>query len=388
MSIFGDGFSSEIRLTDALDGTVNGNCLTVNGTSSTTITDINIHDLKLSGARSTQTSTGNSADQRLNGIHIRYAENVSINHVWMTNNGYHGLIATYTKRTSVTDCLSTDNGFRPIHFHDSCEDIIINGNTCLNNGLGVSGGSGNLNDGILVFGISRCTISGNTVKCNENGGIIASHASTGVTISNNVVECYNLIANSQTSAGSCGIYLEGGLSDFTVSGNVLRHAYRGIYLYGSTTEGRVLNGTITGNSISDCHIGINFNLLAEGIACNNNSFYNCINKAVELNRCKHVSFSGNEILVDSTIQDTTLAPAAVSFFQAVECVVAANVMNLDSHYRYGVRVYGTDTTYTGTGNEVKNNTINGAQTSGTLIEVTGNLASMNAINGVMTDMPT
>ena len=281
MTVRGEGWCSVIKLLDNTSGTHN-NCLNMVGSRSNPIRNIIIRDIKLDGNRMTdgeykQMSTGDSADQRLNGMHIRFASDIYAENVWMHNNGYHGCIMTYAENVVIQNCKSTDNGFRPIHGHTMITNCRVSNCVCENNGLGLQGGSGYENDSVFFFGAQNVAISGNLIKSNRRGCITVGTEQAGtaeadrlvtknITISGNVCECYADLP--EVSAGesdtgvrkfaSMGIVVYGGtygLENVAVTGNVIIRAQYGMHLYaeGGTAS---LNTTITGNAFMDCSDGI------------------------------------------------------------------------------------------------------------------------------------
>lgn len=388
MTVCGDGFGSVIQLLDGLTGTNYQNCLTVND-----VTDVTIRSLKLDGRRATQTSTGTAQDQRLNGIHVKGASDVRIENVWLYNNGYHGIHGISCERVSVRGCLSTDNGFRPIHFHTGCADILIADNAAKNNGLGVSGGSGNLYDGIFVFDIQRCVIANNTVYCNREGGISAAGnggqatgATSDLTIVGNTIMCAAKTAPDtglgSGNIGSAGMYLAmAGLHSFTISGNSVSGGYYGIYLLG-TSAAVGGDGVISDNAIDNCVYGVATQLNIENVSISGNTIRNCDNVAVLIARSRNVKVTNNIISADSDIEDAELKSGAVTIQAADDCVFTENLINANNKWRYGFRVYDARSGYLGTGNIFGGNFINGAAVSAFLFQTEGNVQRSNWIDGV------
>lgn len=266
MTICGDGYSSVIQLMPGLTGfTLNQNCLNVFECE-----DVTIRDLKLDGLRTSQRASSAAEDQRLNGIWIRNSSHVLIDRVWLYNNGYHGTHITYSSYVTARNVLSTYNGFRPYHAHTKCYDITIVGMTTYNNGLGLSGGSGNLNDAIFFFGVQRLNITGCTVRANRRGCI--SIAGDGaemsgadametrdVVISGCVCECLQNVDGQKVNDDlsyypSFGIDIQGdAIKNVSVSGCTVRNAFYGVFVHGlERVDGNV---AISGLSVSDCTYG-------------------------------------------------------------------------------------------------------------------------------------
>lgn len=356
MTVQGDGWCSVIQLLDALtDYTGHNNCLNIVGSKSTPIRNIIVRDIKLDGNRPTQQSTAGSQDQRLDGLHIRYASDIMVENVWMYNNGYHGTIITCSKNVVFERCLSTDNGFRPIHGHTQVYNCRVTNCVCENNGLGLTGGSGYENDSIFFFGATDLVINDNLIKSNRRGCITvgSDQSSTGIdaivparniTITGNVCECYEdlpYVFEDESDTGvakfsSMGILIYGGdyvLENVTVAGNTIRNAHEAIRFYAQENNVCSINAAITGNTVIDCSYGI-WAVEVSDLTIANNQFknltgslmyaqtvYNCLihgnnvnapgtrnNDMCQLFGCSNIVVQGNHLIGDCT--NAVYAPAS------------------------------------------------------------------------------
>lgn len=309
MSVRGDGWESVIKLLDATtDYNGHNNCINMVG-----VENIIIRDIKLDGNRATQQSTASSQDQRLNGLHIRNASDITVKNVWMYNNGYHGCIMTYTANVTFSHCKATDNGFRPIHGHTKIYNCRLSNCLCENNGLGLTGGSGFENDSIFFFGVKNLVINDNIVKSNRRGCITIEAEihdtdvilSGNITISGNVCECYEDLeyvktADSNTGVAkfsSQGIVVIGGdnvLENISVVGNTIKNAHEGINLYSITDEIHSINTVISGNVIIDCSYGVKAVNVSDVLIANN-QFRNLTKQLMYAQNISDCHIHGNNV---------------------------------------------------------------------------------------------
>lgn len=324
MTVQGDGWCSVIQLLDSAhiqdgieDYTQRNNCLHIQGTKDNPIKNIIVKDIKLDGRRSTQVSGGASADGRLDGLMIRYASDIHVENVWMYNNGYHGCIMTYCTNVVFERCLSTDNGFRPIHGHTQIYNCRIANCVCENNGLGLTGGSGFENDSVFFFGASGLVIEGNIVRSNRRGCITVAPEqgentaendlipSLSIAITGNVCECYEdleYIPTQDSDTGvakfeSMGIVVIGGdhiLNTVTVTGNTIRNAHKAISLFSQENNIISINTAITGNTIIDCSYGIHATEIKD-VNITGNQFKNLKKMLFKATSCEQCMIHGNNI---------------------------------------------------------------------------------------------
>ena len=340
MTVQGAGWCSVIQLLDATtDYSGRNNCLNVEN-----INNVIIRDIKLDGTRPTQQATADSQDGRLNGIHIRRASNVLVENVWMYNNGYHGCIATYASDVIFERCRVTDNGFRPIHGHTEIYNCRISNCVCENNGLGLTGGSGNLNDSIFFFGVQRLVINDNIVRSNRRGCItvecdfkdsgasatdlIDSH---NITISGNVCECYEILAAIKSVDADDGVYkfsskgivLIGGplvMDNVAITGNTIKNAYEAIDLSSMINSTHSINAVISGNTIQECYYGVCANNVADVTLCGN-QFKNLTYCWMYANNVYNMTVSNNMV-----ISPGIMASNMCRVFNSYDVVIQGNTL--------------------------------------------------------------
>ena len=253
MTVQGDGWCSVIKLIDNAPDDYT-NCLDIEGEENVIIRDIKLDGSRWTNGGYTQSTAEGSKDYRLNGIRIRASSNIRIENVWMHNNGYHGCVMTKSRNVVIDRCKVTDNGFRPIHGNTQVFNCQLTNCVCENNGLGLQGGSGALNDSIFFFGVRDLAITNNIIKSNRRGCITvgtdqdstpadALTQSGNITITGNVCECYEdlpYVSSGESDTGvtkdaSMGIAFYGSnrykLESVTVTGNTILRANRAFYIY-------------------------------------------------------------------------------------------------------------------------------------------------------------
>ena len=359
MTVMGDGWSSVIKLLDHADPTQTvtlNNCLNIvgraandaAGTPEVRAENITIQSIKLDGNRANNSSTGVAADNRLNGIFMQYADNITVRDVWLYNNGYHGTIFTHASNIVFDNCKSTDNGFRPIHGHTDIDNVRIADCYCDNNGLGNEGGSGNLYDAIYLFGVTGAVISGNTIKANcvaciaIDGKSSEGDATDGVSIVGNTCESYldngSIIMPEEkvdgvhpAYQGSRGIAIGMAYThNVTVTGNTIRNAYEGIGIMDYAS-----GCTVSGNTIEGCYYGIHISRVSKSLIIGNlirSSSY----QAIRLDGSNEISCIGNTVVEDAA---GTVQTAAIQLTGSYDCTVDGNVIHAAAHYQYGFYVY-------------------------------------------------
>lgn len=395
MTVRGDGWSSVIKLNDnALSD--HNNCLNIRGTSGERIRNVTVCNIKLDGNRVNNASTGASADSRLDGTLIQYADNITFDNVWMYNNGYHGAILTNSSNVSFTNCKSSENGFRPIHGHTGLSNIRIINCYCDNNGLGLDGGSGHLYDAIYVFGVHGCVIEGNTIKGNRTGCIAVSSENTenndtfGISIVGNACSCYldengDYIPSTGDQYGTIGITVSlDNTHNVTVTGNTVLNAYEGIYLRAGS-KGAV----VSSNSIERCYYGIEVSESSDSLITGN-IIRNMGAQAIRMNKCSNISVNGNKILEDSDNPVEALQTTAMHIYATSDCFVSDNYISANNHYKYGFRIY-ESASISSAHNVIANNRVEDVTIRMLQNESTANnLAYMNINNDVLVlgDLPT
>ena len=393
MKVQGDGWCSVIKLLDHTSDFHN-NCLNIVGTKSNQIKNIFIRDIKLDGNRWAdgeykQASTGDSADQRLDGIHIRFASDIYVENVWMYNNGYHGCIMTYATNVVLDNCKVTDNGFRPIHGHTHIYNCRVSNCLCENNGLGVQGGSGNLNDSVFFFGSQYIVINDNIIKSNRRGCITvefeqASKESAdymptlGITISGNVCECYEdlaFVGSTESDTGvtkfsSQGIVVIGGPSELVnvaVTGNSIRNAHEAINIYSvqetkdddpSNDIAYSINTTISGNTVIDCSFGVYAESVSD-VIISDNQFKNLAIRWI---------YARN--MENAVIQNNNVNASDISEAEMCRIIESKNVVIRDNHLVGNCK----DAIYAPSSNSdliVENNTIYGFLSANPIVNTSG-----------------
>ncbi len=315
MTVQGDGWCSVIKLIDNAPDDYT-NCLDIEGEENVIIRDIKLDGSRWADGEYRQASTGASKDYRLNGIRIRASSNIRIENVWMHNNGYHGCVMTKSRNVVIDRCKVTDNGFRPIHGNTQVFNCQITNCVCENNGLGLQGGSGALNDSIFFFGVRDLVITNNIIKSNRRGCITVGTDQSGVadedltesgnvTITGNVCECYEdlpYVSPGESDTGvakdpSMGIAVYGSsrykLESVTVTGNTILRANRAFYIYSQETGTlATINVAATGNTVKDCSYGIYVQDVS-GVVCSGNQFRGLTASWIYGKAIEDCQFSGN-----------------------------------------------------------------------------------------------
>lgn len=317
MTVKGDGWASVIKLLDATtDYHWHNNCLTIRN-----VENVIVRDIKLDGNRATQQATAEAQDQRLNGLFITSASNVFVENVWMYNNGYHGCIMVSADNIVFSKCRASENGFRPIHGHTQIYNCTISNCVCENNGLGLTGGSGFNNDSIFFFGAQRVVINDNIVRSNRRGCITVGSeqdstseekriASSDITITGNICECYEDLAPVKTEDSdtgvykfsSMGIYVYGGkhsMKNVTISGNTIKNAHEAIYLVCSEDSTASLNASVTGNTIINCSFGV-YAVKVSDVTITGNQFNNLKEQLMYLQNVERFLIHGNNAYAPNT----------------------------------------------------------------------------------------
>lgn len=386
MTICGDGFSSVIQLMPGLTGfSQNQNCINVHECE-----DVIIRDLKLDGLRTTQSSTGAAQDQRLNGIWICQSAYVLIDHVWLYNNGYHGAIITNSMHIKARDVLSTENGFRPYHAHTKCYDITVEGMETRENGLGLTGGSGNLNDAIFFFGVQRLNITGCILRANRRGCISIAGDSADlsgadaiqtrdVSISGCVCNClqnvgYERVDDELMYFPSYGIDIQGdNIANVSVSGCTIRNAWYGVYVHGF--EEIDANVVVSGVAAIDCTYSV-YLQSAKRVALHGVS-------SEAAKRCAVYATLSEALLLDGLIVHSTEngGGGSIDLESVNGCTIIGCRLDLNGCYTFGVFCHGSPASDKVL---VTGSTIDGATSSAVVLTGSNSKAVNNIIDGVYT----
>lgn len=204
-----------------------------------------------------------------NGIWVQSGKGISIVGDSISTVGSHGIyIASGVISTQIESNLINSTYLAGIYLATSAADVLINGNTFMNNGgtasYGAISSQTTVNNVTVTnnmirypqltgspYGISlsgtNLVVDSNTIRMQTPGdGIFLSGTTTGFSVSNNKI--YGKAGTGNTVGVLAGY---GTLSYGQIHNNLIVSCYRGIFLHAN-----VYNTTVMGNTMTGCSFGI------------------------------------------------------------------------------------------------------------------------------------